>query len=147
MQPTLFATCLAAVIACAFQASAQSAFDFSAPPVGKEAGTLMVRLRAIGVIPLDSSSSISVIGGHVNATAQAAPEVDFSYFITDNVALELIAATTTTTGLTVECELDTNTYQKGIKVTAAEMATLNIERDAFHPEWNYTIAPRGASND
>jgi hypothetical protein len=27
------------------------------------------------------------------------------------------------------------------------MATLNIERDAFHPEWNYTIAPRGASND
>jgi hypothetical protein len=61
--------------------------------------------------------------------------------------IELIAATTTTTGLTVECELDTNTYQKGIKVTAAEMATLNIERDAFHPEWNYTIAPRGASND
>ena len=58
--------------------------------------------------------------------------------------IELIAATT---GLTVECELDTNTYQKGIKVTAAEMATLNIERDAFHPEWNYTIAPRGASND
>src|ERR671921_2535235 len=61
--------------------------------------------------------------------------------------IELITATTTTTGLTVECELDTNTYQKGIKVTAAEMATLNIERDAFHPEWNYTIAPRSASND
>ena len=40
--------------------------------------------------------------------------------------IELIAATTTTTGLTVECELNTNTYQKGIKVTAAEMATLNI---------------------
>jgi hypothetical protein len=56
--------------------------------------------------------------------------------------IELITATTTTTGLTVECELDTNTYQKGIKVTAAEMATLNIERDGFHPEWNYSIAPR-----
>ena len=61
--------------------------------------------------------------------------------------IELIAATTTTTGLTVACELDTNTYQKGIKVTDAEMATLNIERDAFHPEWNYTIAPRGTSNN
>jgi hypothetical protein len=61
--------------------------------------------------------------------------------------IELIAATTTTTGLTVECKLDTNTYQKGIKVTAAEMATLNIERDAFHPEWNYTIAPRSTSHD
>ena len=61
--------------------------------------------------------------------------------------VELIAATTTTTGLTVECELDTNTYQKGIKVTDAEMATLNIQRDAFHPEWNYTIAPRATSNN
>ncbi len=56
--------------------------------------------------------------------------------------VELIAATTTTTGLTVACELDTTTYQKGIKVTAAEMATLSITRDDFHPEWNYTISPR-----
>jgi hypothetical protein len=32
--------------------------------------------------------------------------------------------------------------QEGIKVTTAEMATLNIEGDAFHPEWNYTIRPR-----
>jgi outer membrane protein len=63
-------------------------------PVGKKAGTFMVRLRAIGVIPEDNSSSISVIGGSVNATAQAAPEIDFSYFFTDHIALELIAATT-----------------------------------------------------
>ena len=56
--------------------------------------------------------------------------------------VELIAATTTKTGLKVRCELDTNSYAKGIKVTAAEMATLNIKGDAFHPEWNYTIAPR-----
>jgi hypothetical protein len=56
--------------------------------------------------------------------------------------VELIAATTTKTGLTVRCELDNNPYAKGIKVTAAEMATLNIEGDAFHPEWNYTIRPR-----
>jgi hypothetical protein len=38
-------------------------------------------------------------------------------------------------------------YQKGIKVTAAEIAALNIERDAFHPEWNYTIAPRTTLNN
>ena len=56
--------------------------------------------------------------------------------------VDLIAATTTTTGLTVACELDTNTYEKGIKVTKAEMATLNLYRDTFHPEWNYTIEPR-----
>jgi hypothetical protein len=56
--------------------------------------------------------------------------------------VELIAATTTKTGLQVRCELDTNTYTKGIKVTDAEMAALNITGDAFHPEWNYTISPR-----
>ncbi len=56
--------------------------------------------------------------------------------------VELIAATTTKTGLQVRCELDTNTYTKGIKVTDAEMAALNITGNVFHPEWNYTISPR-----
>src|SRR5882757_7863130 len=56
--------------------------------------------------------------------------------------VELIASTTTTTGLTVRCELDTRDYPKGIKVSDKEMATLNIEGDAFHPEWNYTVSPR-----
>ena len=54
----------------------------------------------------------------------------------------MIAATTTKMGLTVRCELDANTYEKGVKVSDAEMAALNIEGDAFHPEWNYTIKPR-----
>jgi outer membrane protein len=94
MKHLLFSACLAGALACGPVAFAQDAFDLNAPPVGKEANAFMVRLRAIGVIPLDSSSSISVIGGHVHATAQAAPELDFSYFFTDNVALELIAATT-----------------------------------------------------
>jgi hypothetical protein len=58
------------------------------------------------------------------------------------VVVDLIANTTTKTGLTVRCELDTNTYPKGIKVSDAEMATLNVKGDAFHPEWNYTISPR-----
>jgi len=56
--------------------------------------------------------------------------------------VDLIAATTTKTGLTVQCELDEKSYAKGIKVTDAEMATLNIESDPWHPEWNYTIKPR-----
>jgi hypothetical protein len=56
--------------------------------------------------------------------------------------VELIAATTTTTGLRVRCELDTRSYPKGIRVTDAEMDTLNIKGNAFHPEWNYTITPR-----
>src|SRR6202050_1794703 len=58
------------------------------------------------------------------------------------VAIELIANTTTKTGLTIRCELDQNLYPKGIKVSDEELATLNIKRDKFHPEWNYAIAPR-----
>ena len=56
--------------------------------------------------------------------------------------VDLIASTTTQTGLTVRCELDTNTYPKGIKVSERETATLNLQRDAFHPDWNYIISPR-----
>jgi hypothetical protein len=56
--------------------------------------------------------------------------------------IELIASTTTKTGLKIRCELDPNTYPKGIKVSDEEMETLNIRRDEFHPEWNYAIIPR-----
>jgi hypothetical protein len=67
--------------------------------------------------------------------------------LTDRMAVvELIAATTTRTGLKVESALDTRTYAKGIKVGDAEMKTLDINGDPFHPEWNYTIRPRSAAN-
>ncbi len=56
--------------------------------------------------------------------------------------VELIAATTTTAGLDVECELDTGIYAKGITVTDAEMKLIKLRGDAFHHEWNYTISPR-----
>jgi hypothetical protein len=56
--------------------------------------------------------------------------------------VELIAATTTATGLEVACALDTRTYEKGKRVSDAEMKTLAIIGDSFHPEWNYTICPR-----
>jgi hypothetical protein len=58
------------------------------------------------------------------------------------VIIQLIANTTTDTGLTVTCQIDANTYTKGIKVSDAEMASLNIKPATFHGEWNYTIAPR-----
>jgi len=61
---------------------------------------------------------------------------------TRETVVELIASTTTRTGLTVQCELDTRSYPKGIKVSDAEMETLNIKGDIFHPEWNYRISPR-----
>jgi len=63
------------------------------------------------------------------------------------VILSLIAATTTETGLTVESYLDTNTYPAGVKVSDADLATIRLQRDAFHGEWNYTISPHTTSMD
>ena len=57
------------------------------------------------------------------------------------VIVELISATTTKTGLTVRCGLDTGQYPSGIVVSDAEMAAINIKRAEFHGEWNYTISP------
>ena len=73
---------------------------------------------------------------HITRNWQARP-------LTSRLAvIELIAATTTKTGLTVACELDDRLYVAGIKVPDADMDALNIVRSDFHPEWNYTIAPR-----
>ena len=62
--------------------------------------------------------------------------------VSHQVIVQLIAATTTKAGLTVRCELDTNSYPAGIKVADAELASVNLQRHDFHGEWNYTIAPR-----
>lgn len=56
--------------------------------------------------------------------------------------VSLIAATTTEKGLEVRCELDESTYEKGRKVSDAEMETINILPHDFHGEWNYTICPQ-----
>ena len=56
--------------------------------------------------------------------------------------VSLIAATTTRSGLTVQCELDERPYPTGRKVTNAELASVNLARDTFHGEWNYRIRPR-----
>jgi hypothetical protein len=55
--------------------------------------------------------------------------------------VQLIAATTTEAGLKVRSALDEREYEKGRKVTDAEMATINLVRHDFHGEWNYTIMP------
>jgi hypothetical protein len=57
------------------------------------------------------------------------------------VIVELILATTTKTGLTVRCELDTGQYPSGVVVSDADMAAINLKRAEFHGEWNYTISP------
>jgi len=63
------------------------------------------------------------------------------------VIVDLIGATTTETGLTVRCELDTGRYPKGIAVTDREMAGIDIHLADFHGEWNYTIKPNERRSD
>jgi hypothetical protein len=56
--------------------------------------------------------------------------------------VQLIAATTTTTGLAVRAELDEHKYPKGVKISDAKLAAINIRHHTFHGEWNYTVSPR-----
>jgi transposase len=55
--------------------------------------------------------------------------------------VQLIAATTTDAGLKVRAELDENKYPKGVKVSDAQLAAVNLSPHAFHGDWNYTISP------
>lgn len=55
------------------------------------------------------------------------------------VIINLIGSTTTKKGLNIRCELDTNKYEKGIKIDDEQMERINIIRNNFHGEWNYTI--------
>ena len=57
------------------------------------------------------------------------------------VIVNLIAATTTKTGLTVVCALDQSAYPAGVKVSKKAMEEINLRRDTFHGEWNYTVLP------
>ena len=82
----------AGVAAIALVAGVSAAVPAHAEFAGKSAGDFMVRARAIAVVPDEDAST--TIGGNVSISNDVVPEIDFSYFITDNIALELIAATT-----------------------------------------------------
>jgi hypothetical protein len=61
---------------------------------------------------------------------------------TGQTVIELISHTTTKQGLTVTAVKDSNSYPTGIKVSDEDLATLNIKREPFHGDWNYTIQPQ-----
>ena len=62
--------------------------------------------------------------------------------ISHEVIVNLIAGTTTAAGLTVHSELDTDIYPAGVKVSDREVAEIDLRRDKFHGDWNYTLHPR-----
>jgi hypothetical protein len=57
------------------------------------------------------------------------------------VVVNLIGSTQTSMGLRIKAELDTNAYEKGIKVTDKEIESVQLKREEFHGDWNYRIQP------
>jgi Rhodopirellula transposase DDE domain len=55
--------------------------------------------------------------------------------------IDLIASTTTSTGLKVYARLDPSTYPTKIQVTEEQIRAIKLQGEAFHPEWNYTVIP------
>ena len=73
---------------------------------------------------------------HITQSWRGKPLVSYE------VIVNLIAATTTRTGLTIRSDIDEAEYTTGIKVTDDQMSGLSIRRKGFHGEWNYTFTPR-----
>jgi hypothetical protein len=70
-----------------------------------------------------------------------ADDPDMSIWVSHEVIVNVVAATTTCNGLKVQAEIDPTPYPKGVKVTDTEFATIQIARDDSHGEWNYVISP------
>ena len=73
---------------------------------------------------------------HITRNWRGRPLTDYQ------VIVELIGSTRTERGLEVRAELDFTEHPKGIRISDAEMATINLHRSDFHRDWNYTIKPR-----
>jgi DDE family transposase len=62
--------------------------------------------------------------------------------ISHQAIVNLIAATTTRTGLIVKAALDTHHSETAIQVSDEDLARLQLTPHDFHGDWNYTISPR-----
>ncbi|HEY9625667.1 MAG TPA: ISAzo13 family transposase [Coleofasciculaceae cyanobacterium] len=62
--------------------------------------------------------------------------------VSREVVVNLIANTTTTTGLNVKAALDEGCYPTGIEITDEQFDSIHLEKDDFHGEWNYKILPQ-----
>jgi hypothetical protein len=129
--------------------------DGGGSPFDKSSGDARVRLWKLELQRLADELGLTITVCHLPPGTSKWNKIEHRLFsfITQNwrgkplishqVIVQLIAATTTKTGLKVRCELDPNTYLAGIKVADAELASVNLRRHDFHGEWNYTISPRG----
>jgi hypothetical protein len=66
---------------------------------------------------------------------RGAPLTDYQTIV------DLIGNTRTRTGLSVQCQLDTNKYDLGVQITDEQMLEIKLRGDKFHKDWNYTLQP------
>jgi Rhodopirellula transposase DDE domain len=113
-----------------------------------------LRLWKVELQKLADETGLAIAVSHLPAGTSKWNQIEhrlFSYIsqnwrgkplISHQVIVNLIAATTTTPGLKVRCQLDTQSYPTGTVVSDDELAQVNLQPDDFHGEWNYVIAPR-----
>jgi outer membrane protein len=76
-------------IVCVLLAAAPPSYaQTAAGPYALTAGTFLLRGRLVGILPDNRDNSITVIGGHIDASDSVTPELDLSYFLTDHIAIE-----------------------------------------------------------
>lgn len=115
---------------------------------------MRVRLWKLELQKLADATGLRITVGHLPPGTSKWNKIEHRLFsfisqnwrgkplISHEVIVNLIASTTTETGLKVHSELDTRSYPAGIKVTDREVAQIALRRDRFHGDWNYTIHPR-----
>jgi transposase len=113
-----------------------------------------VRLWKVGLQRLADETGLEIVVCHFPPGTSKWNKIEHRLFsfvsqnwrgkplVSHETIVDLIAATKTKTGLKVTCELDRSAYPTGIKVSKKEMEGINLRRDSFHGEWNYTISPR-----
>ncbi len=57
------------------------------------------------------------------------------------IIVNLIASTTTDSGLRIKCGVDKHTYISGTKISDEQLQSLNMVKNSFHGDWNYMVYP------
>jgi hypothetical protein len=105
-----------------------------------------LRLRKRELAALAGATGLAITVCHMPPGTSRWNKIEHRLF-SHEVAVNLIAGTTTRTGLTVRAERDTSTCPRGIKITDREMKALAsqyLNPHDWHGEWNYTITPTRA---
>ena len=102
----------------------------------------LLRIAPVADAQIGAGPWAAILTTSANAAHAIAAHASVTPLRTLPVMLAYIRGTTTETGLVVRARSLRKTYKTKLKVSARQMASLNLERHAVCPNWNYTIRPR-----